>query len=380
MVFKKTRTIYPHRDATKFYSYWTTFHAMWTSFKERLKIEKDDFILVTGTIGGGKSTFVGKICFNKAMREINFIKYPEIADKVNKQFDHINKKIKDLDRDGSEYKTEKEILEQEKEEIIEKHKNYMMFIPEKHFIVDSDEFSVKMITEEGATLWYDEARQGANRQQWYDKINKSIKQRKNTNRKKFNIYFMVMPLEREMDPNLASHLTAWIWIRRGVGEVYVANNERKGGRGLNIDAILKREEKYLSENPGRTVVPPTIHSEFIGRIGFGKFNKREDKMYNDLVKKKSATGKLTDEEKEKFGIDVSKSDDEVIENVVKKIKDKIITDKMTLWDELRDLTIADEKKKTKINFYLDLYGLESFAKLFNKNKEKMSDLANKYKR
>lgn len=374
MVFKKTRTIYPHRDATKFYSYWTTFHAMWRAYKERLKIEKDDFILITGTIGSGKSTLVGKICFNKATEEINFIKYPVLADEVNEQFKQIEEKVKKLDKEGLEYKTERKILDKERADIVEKNKDSMMFVPEKHFIVDSDEFSVKMITEEGVTLWYDEAREGANRQQWYDKINKSIKQRKNTNRKKFNMYFMVMPLEREMDPNLASHLTAWIWVRRGVGEIYVANNERKGGRGLNIDAILKREEKYLSENPGRTIVPPTIHSEFIGRIGFGKFNKREDKMYKDLVEKKSATGKLTDEEKEKFGLEVKKDPKETTIECIEKIKTGEIISKKQLWTELEEIESDDDKKLKMLNFYLSLEGFGTFNKLFDKNKIKEVDI------
>ena len=43
--------------------------------KERLKIEKDNFILITGPVGSGKSTLAGKICFTQAMNEINFIKY-----------------------------------------------------------------------------------------------------------------------------------------------------------------------------------------------------------------------------------------------------------------------------------------------------------------
>jgi len=245
----KQKTIFANRDAKKFYSYRITYKALWRALIGRLSIEKDNFILITGNIGCGKSNFVGKMNFRHALHEKNFI--------------------------------------------LNNGEN--MFIPEKHFIVDGDEFAYKMVTEQGSSLWYDEAREGSNRQSWYDKINKAIKQRKNTNRKLFNIYWFCMPLESEFDPKLGAHLTMWVWIsKRGVGEVYVSNTQRKGGKGLNIDEILKREERWLKENPKKNRVPPIIHPEYVGRVFFAKLNKEENKKYKELVKMKSATGKLTE--------------------------------------------------------------------------------------
>ena len=102
----KVRTIYPNLDAKKFYSFRITYGTLWKSLLSRLEIQKDAFILITGTTGSGKSTISAKMNFRYAEIEPNSMK------------------------------NDKE----------------MMFIPEKHFIVDGDEFAYKMITETGSSL------------------------------------------------------------------------------------------------------------------------------------------------------------------------------------------------------------------------------------
>jgi energy-coupling factor transporter ATP-binding protein EcfA2 len=321
----QTKSVFPNRDAKKFYSYVIPYKTLWAALIERLKIDKDCFVLLTGTTGSGKSSLTGKLNFQFAEKEPNFI----------------------LNNGES------------------------MFIPEKHFIVDGDEFAYKMITEQGSSIWYDEAREGTNRQSWYDKINKAIKQRKNTNRKLFNIYWLCMPLESEFDPKLAAHLTMWIWVRRGVGEVYIANNQRKGGNGLDIDEIVKREEKWLRENPKKSIVPPIIHPEYVGRIFFSKMNKEEEKKYKELVKMKSATGKLTDEEMTKFGIEKEVRPKDIICASVAKIKTGEIQDKITLWNSLDAADLDDGQKLKMLNFYLKMEGWGTFDKLFKKDKKEL---------
>lgn len=249
-----------------------------------------------------------------------------------------------------------------------------MFIAKENFIIDPDEFAYKMITKEGQAIWLDEARRVANRRKWFSKINNAVADRKNQNRKLFNVYWLCMPFEKEFDPTLASHLTLWIWVRRGVCEIYCKRSGVKGGTGLNIQNILEREEKYLKENPKKTIVNPAIHPEYIGRIAFSKLSPKLEKKYNELVKSKKATGDLTDEEKKRFGIVEEKTPENLVQDAVEKIANKEIKDKKTLWNELSTLKIPDEKKIKMLNFYLQLEGFSTFGRLFEKKKIETEDV------
>lgn len=324
----RKKTIFPHRYSKIFYSFWWSHNALWMAMLERLKIEKDVMVLITGDTGSGKSHFTGTFCFKHALKEDNFI---------------LN--------DGTK-----------------------MFIPEDNFIISPEEFAYKMITKEGQVLWGDEFRRGANRRDWYSPINKAILDRKNTNRKLFNIYFLCMPFEAEFDPKLGGHLHIWIWVRRGVGEVYVKRSGVKGGTGLNIQAILDREEKYLKENPRKTIVNPCIHPEYCGRIAFSKLEKKWETKYQKLVKEKKATGDLTEEEKKKFGIEVRKKPEKIVQEAVEMIKAGQIKDKKSLWNAVSGIKETTEKKVKMLNFYLKLEGYDSFNKLFDKSKLQMEDI------
>jgi len=103
--FRK-KTIFPHRYSKIFYDYWWSKTALWNSFLERLKLEKDVMVLITGDTGSGKSHFVGNLCFNFGEKEDNFI---------------LN--------DGSK-----------------------MFNADENFIISPEEFAYKMITKEGQLL------------------------------------------------------------------------------------------------------------------------------------------------------------------------------------------------------------------------------------
>jgi energy-coupling factor transporter ATP-binding protein EcfA2 len=325
--FRK-KTIFPHRYSKIFQDFWWSHTALWNAWLSRLKNEKDCLILITGDTGAGKSHLTGNFCLKHAIKEENFIL-----------------------KDGSP-----------------------MFNPKENFIIDPEEFAYKMITKEGQVLWGDEFRRGSNRRSWYSPINKAIVDRKNTNRKLFNIYFLCLPFEKEFDPSLASHLTTWIWVRRGVGEIYCKMSGIKGGTGLNIQAILDREEKYLKENPKRTMVNPTIHPEYIGRIAFSKLTAGLERQYKELVKEKKATGDLSDEEKAKYGIKVEKKPKQMVIEAIENIKNGKIRDKKSLWLSLDEAKIDDDKKLKLLNFYLKLEGWDTFNKLFDKKKIETKDI------
>lgn len=293
----------------------------------RLEIEKDDLIIVTGDTGVGKSVLVANICFKQAANHPNFIS-----------------------NDGS-----------------------MMFEDEKSFIIDPDEFSAKMITGSGDVLWVDESRDALSRRNWASKINKTVISRKNKNRKLLKVVFLLLPYEREIDTEMVKHATLWIWVKkRGLAEVYCRRSGVKGGHGLNILAILDREEKWLKENRDKSRPPPTIHPEFVGYYKFGKLSANLEKRYLHLVDTKKATGELSDEEKEKYGIEVKKDPKDVIMEAIEQIKNKEIQDKKELWNKISETGLEDDKKLKLLNFYLKLEGWGSFNKLFEKSEKSIS--------
>ena len=120
---QRVKTVFPHRYSKMFYDFWWSHKALWNSWLERLKDEKDCLILVTGDTGSGKSHFTGNFCLKHARHEDNFI---------------LNDKSKMFSKDN--------------------------------FIIDPDEFAYKMITKQGQVLWGDEFRRGANRRNWYSPI------------------------------------------------------------------------------------------------------------------------------------------------------------------------------------------------------------------
>ena len=314
--FSRQKTVFVSREAKIFKKFKWTFENFVNAIKLRLKEEKDTFILVTGDTGSGKSHLTGNFCLKFFAKEDNFIKGE------GKMFEKSN------------------------------------------FIVDPAEFAAKMISEKGSVLWIDEGRDAVNRQQWFSEINQIIASRKNRNRKRFNTYFLLMPYEVEMDPKLSRHLTIWIWIRRGVGEIYVKSSGKKGGRGLDIQSIIDREEKWRKENPGANFVIPTIHPEYIGRIFFSKLTEGFRREYDELVERKHAVGELTEEEKLEFGIIEKLSPETCIRNAIFDLKEGKIKTKSDLWDTLKEQTQWDDDKLLKkINFYLNIEGMKSFGNL-----------------
>ena len=323
------KTIFPHRYSKRFQEFKLSYKALWKSLLLRLEDEKDVLVIVSGSTGVGKSHMIGNICFKHAQEEDNFV----VGD------------------------------------------NSKMFIPEEDFIIDPDEFAYKMITKSGNVLWVDEARDSISRRNWASKINKTIISRKNKNRKLRKIIFLLLPYEREIDSEMAKHATLWMYVKkRGVVEIYCRRTGIKGGSGLNIQSILDREEKYFKENPKATMCPPIVHPEYIGRLYFGKLTAKLERLYNELVIKKKATGDLSDEEKEKYGIEIERDPKEVVMKAIEKIKNGEIKDKKELWLEMEKTDLEDDKKIKLLNFYLKLEGWDGFNKIFDKKKLEKSKI------
>ncbi len=311
----KTKTIYQDRNAKMFYHYSISMTNLCKGILNRIQINKDSTILITGPTGVGKSTLIAKLCFNK--------------------FAHMD----NIKVDGEK-----------------------MFVDE-NFIIDPEVFAARMITDKGNVLWVDEARDGISSRNWHSKINKTIISRKNKNRKRGIVSFILLPYEKEVDKSFLNHITMWIFLKsRGIAEVYVSSNARKGGQGLNVQRIIDRETKWFKENPSRRASDPTIHSEYIGNIFFGKLSNAEEKRYEDLVDKHHAAGELTAEEEEKLNPTMDKKElEQQIPNVLDEVEKGEIKTKREMWDKLKTLTKFEDAILVRhINRHLKIRGYKNF--------------------
>jgi len=318
MVMFKTfrqKTIFQDRDAKKFWHFYIPQNKLCKALADRIKINKDSTVLVTGVTGCGKSTLIGKLCFNFFSKMDNI-------------------------------KTEGEVMYED-----------------NNFMVDPELFAARMIKDKGNVLWYDESRDGISSKNWNSKTNKTIVSRKNRNRKRGIVSFILLPYEKEVDKSFLNHVTMWIYVKkRGVAEIYVAAESRKGGEGLSVNRIIEREAKWFKENPRRTVVDPTIHPEYIGSVLFGPFSKEEERRYDALVEKHHASGKLTEEEEELVG---GKPDVKELEEHIPKALDDVeagtIKSKREFWEKLKESTGFDDALLIRhINRHLKIRGLKTF--------------------
>jgi len=237
---------------------------------------------------------------------------------------------------------------------------------DNNFIIDPEDYAARMITDKGSVLFWDESRDGLSSKNWNKEINKTIVSRKNKNRKRGIVSFILLPHEGEVDKSFLKHVTMWIWIKkRKVAQVFVAANSRMGGSGLNIPNIIDRQNKWLKENPTRRVVPPTIHQEYIGNIIFGALTNRQQKRYDNLVERHQASGKLTEDEQEKINPIM---DTKEIERIIPLLLDDLISGKIKnkreLWEMAKESTgLVESKLITYFNKNLKIRGLKSFYSL-----------------
>jgi len=316
---KFRKTIFEDREARKYKYNRISYKQFCNGMVNRIKNRKDATIVITGVTGQGKSTLAGKFCFKE------FANYDNIVTNEGKMYE------------------------------------------DRNFCTDPEDFAQKMVTERGSVIWLDEAIDALNNRNWNSKINNLISSRKNKNRKRFNIYLLLLPFESQIDKVISYHINFWIWVKKrenghAIAQLFGVNHGRKGGMGLDIRGIIERENKWRKENPYSDDVPPTIHPEFMGYFIFHALSKEHQKRYDKLVEEHHATGKLTEEElKKNQGIT---NVEDFIPMEIEKIEKGEIKRKIELWKALKEKTkYTDDTLEKKINRHLKMRGMAIFSRL-----------------
>lgn len=308
------KTIFPDRDAKIFFHRYLTYPRLCNALRDRIVIKKDAVVLITAPTSLGKSTLAGKLCFD----------HFEYMDNVK----------------------------------VPGEKMYS----DDNFIVDPEDYAKRMIKDKGNVLWWDESRDGLSSKNWNKEINKTIVSRKNKNRKRGIISFILLPYESEVDKSFLKHITMWIWIKkRGVAQIFVAANARMGGHSLDIQSIIDRQNKWLKENPNKRVVPPIMHPEYIGNIFFGALTNKQEKRYDFLVDKHHAAGKEIQKGEELNPQIDSKEAEKQIPIVLDEVEVGTIKSKRDMWDKLKELTKFEDALLIRhINRHLKIRGFKNF--------------------
>jgi guanylate kinase len=317
------KTIFEDPRAKRFWKNKISIPEFSQKLRKRIEIEKDALVLITGPTGSGKSTLVGKMCFEN--------------------FENLEK---------PDFPREK-------------------MYSDDNFFIDPNEFSKAMITQRESVLWLDEAIEAVFNRSWSSEINKLIVIRKNKNRKLKNIHFIILPSAKQVDKALSSHVNFWIHCPKRdnknyvVAKVFAATYRGLSSDGLDIPKMIEREEKWQKENPTKTDCPPTIHPQYKGYIKFGKFGKRLQKRYDALVDKHQAYGFLTEKE---MGPTTKKEmilkQEEYLDERVRELVDDKVNNKLDFWNDLKEkIKMSDQKLERALNRKLDLYGFTSFRKI-----------------
>lgn len=265
---------------------------------DRVFIEKDNIVLITGARGSGKTSY--------SLRMITgFDNFRKIEEYYNKEA-NINKK----------------------EKILYKLENYTSFVMEEHMAFQRKELQELCRSIKRGFVLADEAIVNVARRNAMSKANKILHEILTINRKNFNTIFFCLPSVEDFDISILQYITIWVHIdSRGLGCVMLPNAKSIFGRKTwDIDKMKKTYDKFLEENPRATQVPYWLFDNFRGYIKFGKLPKSLEERYLDIAhEKKNRDTKEEESNKiKKPRLDDTKSKllNEIADNLISgKIKD-----------------------------------------------------------
>ena len=284
---------------------------------DRVMIEKDNIVLITGKRGGGKTTLTIKQILGFA----------------------------DLDKIQMYYNKERNVMREKK--IKYTLPKFTPFVMEEHMAFQRKSLHNLCRDVKRGFILADEAVVNAARRNSMSKANKILHEIITINRKNFNTVFFCLPSVEDFDISILQYVTCWIHIdNRGLACVLMPNRSSIFGRKTwDIDRMKKIYEKYLEENPRAIDVPYWLFDNFRGYIKFGKLPKAIEQNYLKIAHEM----KNKDTEEEDGGKTKKPRLDEATTTLLSEIADKIISGELQKPEEYYKNCLPLGFNKSRLN-------------------------------
>jgi len=330
------------RIAKLFYKFVFTHEFLRFLLLDRVQLNKDNLILITGRRGAGKSTFAIKMAMG---------------------FNDVEKLVK-------QYNTE---MNKKLEEPIEhKIKEFEKFNFDRDIVFGKDKLQNLCENSRRGFIVSDESIGSVGRRGSMTKTNKLLHKVLTINRKNCNTIFFLLPSIEDLDLAILQYVSMWVHIDdRGLGVIMLPNKPSVFGRkSWDIDNMKKIYEKFCEKNPRVTSVPYWLFDNFRGYIKFGKLKKDVEERYLELAH--TEKNKETEEARAKVKTDtIGDEKRELIKDIAKKLINKEITDSADYYKYCGELEFKKDKLNRAVNDALNQMGEgRTSARIISENKVK----------
>jgi len=284
---------------------------------DRINLNKDNIVLVTGKRGDGKTSLALKLLLG----------------------------LNDMEKFSSYYNEEyNRSLENKTEQKLEGFKAFDM---EEHLAFTRKKLQELCKGTYKGFIQADEAIVNAARRNSMTKANKVLHEILTINRKNLNTLFFCLPTIEDFDISILQYVTHWIHIDdRGLAAVLLPEAKSIFGRKTwDVDKMKKIYDKFMEENPGITSVPYWLFDNFRGYIRWKALGVRIEERYLKIAHEQK---NLDTEEEEKPVIKRNEMPEEK-RTLLEKITTGLLEGKIKEPEEYYKYCGALEFNKQKLN-------------------------------
>lgn len=291
---------------------------------DRILIEKDNVVLVTGKRGDGKTSFALKSI-------LGFYDMKRVEDLYNKEINRNSEEEKKVKLEG-----------------------FTPFDFNLDLVFTRKELEERCRNNRRGFVLADEAVVNAARRNAMSQANKILHQIITINRKNLNTLFFCMPSIEDFDVSILQYVTHWIHIDdRGLAVVMLPSSKTIFGRkNWDVDRMKKIYDKFLEEKPGLTSVPYWLFDNFRGYIRFRKLTAGIERKYLQIAHDKK-NKEIEENEKAKANKEIKKTftdeQEGILSKIIRDLKSGKIHDNADYYSYASTLGFTKDKLNREVN-------------------------------